>query len=1008
VNFKRAFFSVFPQPRTRVQLVDAVPLCVFLVLYGALCLTLELTDALLFARPFAFLLMAMTAWIWWMHVAGFSGLNRFRGQLSLQMRLVLVGLFVMLLAEPRAVRTQDRLSVIYAIDISDSIGENSIQEALAFVARTVSEKPTEDEAGLIVFGRNAAVELPPMTSVPIEGDSIVFNSIINRDATNLEKSLSLAAAMLPEDKRGRIVLVSDGTQTEGSLTQILDQLKSREIAVDVLPLNYQYEDEVWLERLELPRSIKLGENYQVAVVLSSLKAGEGTLVLKENGEELYSEQVTFQAGKNRYVFPIYLNTAGYYEYSAAITVDSNKDHQDKNNKVMDYIFVEGEGRVLLVTDPYGEERDWQSLEKALRESDRAVELKTALEMGRDTLSLMAYDCIVFVNVAVDEFDVIQLQAVHDAVKNLGVGFLMVGGQNSFGPGGYHKTIIEDALPVSMDVTKKKVLPKGALVIILHTCEFPEGNTWGKRITKAAIKVLHPQDEIGVLVYSFQGAESWLFKLTPAADYNKLVPTINAAEIGDMPSFASTMRMGLNALKKSDAAAKHMIIISDGDPSPAPPPLVEEFVANHVSVSTVAIFPHGGLEISNMRGLAGRTGGRYYFPADPSRLPSIFIKEANTLKRTMIQNKTILPDVEFPHPVLKGIDQLPPLHGYVLTSAKGATNQTVLRAPASEEFPGEIDPVLAIGRYGLGVTAAFTSDLSTNWGKDWVEWDKYRSFVNQLITSISRVHKQGHLRIWTYTTGNEGTIIVEDFHPEERFLDVIAVVAGPRNRAETVTLRQVGPRRYQVSLPLWGGGRYQVIAEGRDGENKETTIAGIIVPYSPEFLKFRADPIMLREIAEKTGGQELQIDDKADKIYQANRKPKLSSRPVYIWFLIALACLVPLDVGVRRIQLDWYVIRRWLGFGRKQGPSTAVMGALLERKQAIDSELESRRGDVAAAVSRLASPLSPRRRKPPKRTTAGRPGQPDRDRDTSASDEEGVSTTSRLLRMKRERQEEKEE
>ena len=91
--------------------------------------------------------------------------------------------------------------------------------------------------------------------------------------------------------------------------------------------------------------------------------------------------------------------------------------------------------VLLVTDPYGEERDWQSLEKALRESDRAVERKSALEMARDTLSLMAYDCIVFVNVAVDEFDVIQLQAVHDAVKNLGVGFMMVGGQNSFGPGG---------------------------------------------------------------------------------------------------------------------------------------------------------------------------------------------------------------------------------------------------------------------------------------------------------------------------------------------------------------------------------------------------------------------------------------------------------------------------------------------------------------------------------------------------------------------------------------------
>src|SRR6185369_6869535 len=105
-------------------------------------------------------------------------------------------------------------------------------------------------------------------------------------------------------------------------------------------------------------------------------------------------------------------------------------------------------------------------------------------------------------------------------------------------------------------------------IILHTCEFAEGNTWAKRITKQAIKVLGGQDEVGVLGYGSMG-EFWIFELTPAKDYEKMVPKINAAEIGDMPSFSTTMRLGLNGLKKSDAATKHMIIISDGDPYPAP-------------------------------------------------------------------------------------------------------------------------------------------------------------------------------------------------------------------------------------------------------------------------------------------------------------------------------------------------------------------------------------------------------------------------------------------------------
>ena len=575
--------------------------------------------------------------------------------------------------------------------------------------------------------------------------------------------------MLPEENRGRIVLISDGTETQGNLTPVLDELKSRGIAVDVLPIQYEYDREVWVERLELPQFVKIGENYEAAIVLSSLQAGDGDLVLRENGEIIAQAPVKFEAGKNRYVFPIKLREPGYYEYTATIEVPRGNDQLKENNTVLNYIFVEGEGKVLVVTDPQGDDRDWEKLVQTVKDSERAVEVRAAYDFPRDSLSLMPYDCIMFVNAPADAFDTVQLNAVKDAVKDLGIGFVMVGGPGSFGPGGYHRTAIEETLPVTMDISKKKILPKGALVIILHTCEFPEGNTWGKRITKQAIKVLGAQDEVGVIAYT-QTGEDWVFKLTPAGEYEKLVPKINAASIGDMPSFTNTMTIGLNALKKNDAAAKHMIIISDGDPSPPPPQLVTDFQKAQVSVSMVAIFPHGGNEISKMRSIAAVTGGRYYFPADPSLLPSIFIKESKTLKRTMIQNKTIQPQVEFPSPIIKGIEQMPPLHGYVLTTAKDRAI-TVLQAPTGEE--GDVDPLLSTWRYGLGSAAAFTSDLSPNWGKDWMDWDKYQAFVKQLLTNVSRVRKEGHLRMYTDTSGNNGTVIVEDFHPEDSFLEVRA-------------------------------------------------------------------------------------------------------------------------------------------------------------------------------------------------------------------------------------------
>src|SRR5262249_51626389 len=158
-------------------------------------------------------------------------------------------------------------------------------------------------------------------------------------------------------------------------------------------VQYDYKNEVWLEQLELPRFVKLGEDYEASIVLSSLQAGSGKLVLRENGKVIAENEVKFAAGKNRYVVPIKLREAGYYEYAATIEVPNGPngeklDNQSQNNTVLNYIYVEGEGKVLLVTNPQGDDRDYQAFAQALRESERAVEIKDAYSMPDDSLSLL--------------------------------------------------------------------------------------------------------------------------------------------------------------------------------------------------------------------------------------------------------------------------------------------------------------------------------------------------------------------------------------------------------------------------------------------------------------------------------------------------------------------------------------------------------------------------------------------------------------------------------------------
>lgn len=974
--------TVFPAPRRAVTPASAAPLVGFVLVFVGVCMLAEAADWVVFTWPAAFATLLLTPWLWWMHVAGYGGLTGWRSVVSLLVRLTLIGLFAILLAEPRAVRKSDALSVIFVLDQSQSIRPEARDRALEYLARLASEKPEADEVGLITFARDAAVELPPSVIFPFEGGLAVQ---VERDGTSLEKALSLGAAVLPEDHQGRLVLVSDGVPTEGNHVPVLDDLKSRGIAVNVLPITYDYEHEVLIERLELPRMVKTGETYEAAVIVWSAQAGHGELFLQENGQIIFRAPVEFQAGKNRYVVPIYLRDSGYYEYTVSIEVAPEADSWTRNNIGVSYLYLQGKGRVLVVTDPAGDPRDWEPMVKALREAERAVDLKAGFEFPSDSLALRPYDCIVFVNVGADQFVVTQMEALKEAVETHGTGFVMVGGENSYGPGGYHRTAVEEILPVTMDVTQRKVLPKSALAIVLHTCEFPAGNTWGKRITKQAIKVLGAQDEVGVLVYDFQGAEKWLFPLTPAGEYPRLAPLINNAQIGDMPDFQRTMKMALTGLKNSDAATKHVIIISDGDPQPPLPALLASFAAAKISVSTVAVFPHGG-SVQTMQLIARSTGGRFYFPKDPKLLPSIFIKEAKTLRRSMIQNKTFTPVVGFPSPILKGMEGLPKLHGYVIATTKPRAT-TILEVSEAEEE----EPILVTWRYGLGKTAAFTSDLGRNWAGDWVRWDHYKAFVHQLITDVLRLRKQKNLRMHSFAAGGHGLVVVEDYAPETTFLNLVATVEGPRDTEIDLVLEQVGPRRYEGKFPLAGEGRYHITALGRgEGRREERIFGGLMVPYSQEFLRLRANPIVLEQIAEQTGGRMLDGTESSADIFVPERQVTKRSLPVFDWFLLALACLVPLDVAVRRVQIDTQLIRDWLALSRTRKPSEEVFSQLLRRKRTVDATLYQH--DEQLATTRRRQAQIPESDEQPE-TPAEPKAEP-----TSATEEQ--STTERLLAMRR--------
>ena len=114
------------------------------------------------------------------------------------------------------------------------------------------------------------------------------------------------------------------------------------------------------------------------------------------------------------------------------------------------------------------------------------------------------------------------------------------------------------------------MPKGALVLIMHACEMPQGNHWGKTVAIAAVKALSRLDLVGVVDFAWGGGDShWVYPLSPAGDKKAVIAAVKRMEMGDMPDFGPSMQVALTSLKAAEAGQKHVIIISDGDPRMPP-------------------------------------------------------------------------------------------------------------------------------------------------------------------------------------------------------------------------------------------------------------------------------------------------------------------------------------------------------------------------------------------------------------------------------------------------------
>lgn len=827
-------------------------------------------------------------------------------------RAVLVTLIILALAGMEATRRSKDMTVYFVLDQSDSIPATVRQQAAESIAELAARKPVDDEAGLVVFGGTASIEDFAVNTYEFTG---VINSVVDTQRSDFARALRLAMSAFPNDRMRRIVLMTDGNQTTGDGVQVARLARNEGIPIDVLPLEYESEADVRIDKVIAPQQVAKDAPYEVRVFMSSDRDTTGQLRIFEDGQLVASQPVQISAGKNApLVLPRRGDESGFKRYEAVVEVAG--DQRPQNNRAETFTNVRGDPRVLVVEGAPATETNY--LAAALQLEGVQVSLRGPREIPQTLEELQSYDSLVLSNVNAGEMSLQQQNMIEAAVRDLGLGLVMVGGEDSFGAGGYQDSPIERALPVSMDVKQKKVLPNGALAVILHTCEFADGNEWARRITIAALQVLSAQDYLGVAYFGMRpGAdlaatgigEHWLWEpgLQQVGTKTAMRAKIQGVTPLDMQTFDPTLRMAYEGLRDVKAQAKHIVVISDGDPAPPSRQLVNAIRDEGITVTGVAVFPHDPSTVDTLREMAYEGGGNFYYPKTPTELPRIFIKEASVVRRSLIFEEEFTPLFDAPSEALAGISGLRSLLGYVVTSDKDLAT-VALRTDKD-------DPLLAHWRYGLGKTVAFTSDAKNRWAANWVDWDGFSKFWSQVVRWSLRETSASNLQVTTEITGGRGQVTIDALDPAgnfRNFLDFEGSVIGPDMEPVPLRVRQVGPGRYEGEFPATAVGSYMLRLATRDetGEVDDSVVSGAVLSYSPEYEASRSNRAFMERLARESGGV---VIDSVPGYNAFAPTPRFASRPrpVWPWLLLAAVLLTPIDVMMRRVYVD-QMLRDWLG------------------------------------------------------------------------------------------------
>ena len=926
-----------------------------------------------FGEPWWLVLLVLivpVVYVWKTSLVPASPLRRW---VSLGLRVALILAVVGALAGTRVVWRNTGVCVVFVVDQSESVPEAARAAIHKQIEATVQKMRKDDRFAVVEFGGDAV-----LGSLPGPKGTVATPAVSDRVRTDIARALRLAMASFPGDRQKRIVICTDGNQNVGDAVRearIAAATPEEPVEIDSVMLTMPVGHEVMVEQVVLPPRVLKDAHFPVRTIISSDQAQPAELLISRDGESLPTQQIQLRAGTNVFDVPDALVAGGLHSYRVTVVPKGGPDADTfpQNNTGNGFTQVDAPGRVLVV---HGKERKDDFLSDALTLGGIDVERGLPGLVPADAKRFGAYDCVVLDNVNARSLTQPQMAALKSWVQDSGGGLVIVGGDDSFGPGGYKGTDLEELSPVDMDVKRKKHLASVAIAVVLDKSGSMGMAAKDPKLTKMdlanqgaveVIKLLSPADEAQIGAVDTE--VKWM-----TADGVVPMTEINKSKMASMTLGTRAGGGGIyckTALDRAyrwvtapsvNAMARHVILFADADDSEQPEGCIEmaRRYLNSSPQVTLTVIGLGTPKDSDYQfqvDLARAGGGRNYITDDAMALPKIFVKEAFIASRNaFVEKKEGIQPRIYDSPLLEGMRRgVPRVYGYVGTTLKP-------RAALAAHGLEVDDPLIAHWSTGLGKCVAFTSDVSDRWGRDWVAWEGFNKFWSQAVRWASKSMSDSSLVTTTTVENKEGRIVVQATGSDGKPVNNLALranVQGPVDvdQAKTTTLRQVGPGRYEGGFGAGPEGTYvvTVVNAAADG-GKVVDRSAAVLSYLPEFRDLQPNAALLKTMAETTGGRVL---TGLEEVFKPKAHPVNTYWPAWEWLLIFAAAALLMDVSWRRLNMaDWFQRQPTQIVKMGAGQALGALKSIRAGREGVEQQRSDLRQRLAVAEARLGADMPP--------------------------------------------------